>query len=261
MLIGNYSVYLKSPGQWLGGNSTAANAHPKARAAWCQSGAFRSGTARAEDASLPLNSLPDGTEPPYSWKLATKGGALSAYLDVTGAGTVAANLLMGKDLSTTLIGSGDITAASLSLITSLVATIYAVGDLDGDLKSTINMAANLLGQGDVTASLGIIAWMVSTATGSGSISADLKGILSMAAELTSQGEALTTANVAASVWGAIASANNDAGTMGEKLNDAGAGGDPWAVDISTGYTGTEAGKVLTDVKRITKTNQALIAGK
>lgn len=53
------------------------------------------------------------------------------------------------------------------------------------------------------------------------------------------GATLTTANVGASVWGALAASNNDAGTMGEKLNDAGSASNPWTEVIESGYTAAQ----------------------
>lgn len=54
-------------------------------------------------------------------------------------------------------------------------------------------------------------------------------------------------DIAQAVLNAVASSYNIPGTIGEKINDAGAGGDPWAVDINAGgYTGNQAGKKLKD---------------
>ena len=45
-------------------------------------------------------------------------------------------------------------------------------------------------------------------------------------------------------WNATASLFNTAGTMGQKANAAGSSGDPWTTNISTGYTGNQAGAIL-----------------
>jgi hypothetical protein len=46
----------------------------------------------------------------------------------------------------------------------------------------------------------------------------------MLAAINVTGDLLTTANVAAAVWAAIAAANNTAGSMGEQLNNLAGGG-------------------------------------
>ena len=58
----------------------------------------------------------------------------------------------------------------------------------------------------------------------------------------------TVAEVADAVWNAVAASFNTAGTTGNKLNSAGAAGDPWAVDISGYNTTNTAGKFVKDIK-------------
>ncbi len=41
-----------------------------------------------------------------------------------------------------------------------------------------------------------------------------------------------------------ASGHNTAGTIGQKINSAGSAGNPWTTDVSTGYTGNQAGALL-----------------
>lgn len=49
------------------------------------------------------------------------------------------------------------------------------------------------------------------------------------------------------MWAAAATANNTAGTMGEKLNDAGSGSNPWTEVIESGYTAAEILRLLAAV--------------
>lgn len=58
------------------------------------------------------------------------------------------------------------------------------------------------------------------------------------------GDVLNSANVGPAVWNAIAAAYNTAGTMGEKLNDAGAGGDPWTVTLEGSYTAADLMRLM-----------------
>lgn len=53
-------------------------------------------------------------------------------------------------------------------------------------------------------------------------------------------------DIAQSVWGSIASALNEPGTMGEAMNGAGSAGNPWTTDLSSYNTANTAGKILKD---------------
>jgi hypothetical protein len=55
------------------------------------------------------------------------------------------------------------------------------------------------------------------------------------------------------VWDEATSGHTTAGTTGKALIDSGAAGNPWSTDLATGYTGTQAGNVLNQVKVKTDT--------
>jgi hypothetical protein len=59
--------------------------------------------------------------------------------------------------------------------------------------------------------------------------------------------------IADAVWDEPTSGHTTAGTTGKALIDSGAAGNPWATDLSTGYSGTEAGNILNEVKAKTDT--------
>jgi hypothetical protein len=50
--------------------------------------------------------------------------------------------------------------------------------------------------------------------------------------------------IVAGVWDELLAGHTTAGSAGKDLASAGVAGDPWGVDISSGYTGNEAGAVL-----------------
>lgn len=60
---------------------------------------------------------------------------------------------------------------------------------------------------------------------------------------TSAGE-----EIADKVWDEAIAAHIASGSTGEALNNAGGSGNPWITDLSTGYTGTQAGNILNQVK-------------
>ena len=55
---------------------------------------------------------------------------------------------------------------------------------------------------------------------------------------------LSPQNLASAVWSALATANNEPGTMGEKLNDAGAAANPWTEVIESGFTASDILKLI-----------------
>lgn len=63
---------------------------------------------------------------------------------------------------------------------------------------------------------------------------------------TSAGE-----EIADKVWDEAIAAHLASGSTGEALNNAGGSGNPWITDLSTGYTGTQAGNILNLVKQKT----------
>ena len=50
------------------------------------------------------------------------------------------------------------------------------------------------------------------------------------------------------VWDEATAGHTTAGTTGKALIDSGAAGNPWSTDLSSGYTGTQAGNILNSVK-------------
>jgi hypothetical protein len=56
------------------------------------------------------------------------------------------------------------------------------------------------------------------------------------------------AAIADGVWDEATSGHTTAGTTGKALIDSGAAGNPWSTDLATGYSGTEAGNILNQVK-------------
>jgi len=74
----------------------------------------------------------------------------------------------------------------------------------------------------------------------------------------STASAPSAATVADAVWDEVLSGHLTAGTTGEALNAAGAAGDPWTTTLPGAYTGSQAGKMLSDI--ITDTAEIGAAG-
>jgi hypothetical protein len=53
--------------------------------------------------------------------------------------------------------------------------------------------------------------------------------------------------IATAVWSAVATANDEPGTMGAKLNDAGGASNPWTEVLESGLTAADMMRLLTAV--------------
>jgi hypothetical protein len=194
---------------------------------------------------------PSGYTHPVSWSLPIKGGGMAAFTTITGSGTISeASLAMGRALTSDLVGSGDITEANMTLIVSFLAELSGDGSLSASLRGAVSLASDLAGSGDLSAALGLIAFMSAAISGSGDIIADLKGKLSMSADISVTGGTLTASSISEAVWSALASANDAAGTMGEKLNDAGSAGNPWAALLASNNDPDTFGKIIQDIQNL-----------
>ena len=186
-LLGNYSVYLKNPATYIGGTQVS-----NCRSAFGASGQnLQMYFGESVGGGLPLkSSLPTGTQPPYSYHLAEKGGELSSTTSISGTGNMTASQQNGINIVSSIAGVGTIDTAGLSLVTSMISTIAGTGALTGSMVGTIQMAADLAGSGDVTGALGMLSGMVANLAGQGLISSDLKGKLFMEAQIyVNQGQA------------------------------------------------------------------------
>lgn len=198
------------------------------------------------------DSVPTGTNPPYSLILGDKGSLISSTTNINGVSTVISNVAMGRSIAANLSGEGVITSA-LSLIIQLATNLAGEGLLTSALVGSLQMAANLAGVGDLEVSAKIIANIVATLAGQGSISsATFIGFCRLEADITPYTE-LSPETLAASILNSMLTSYNSPGTVGQALNAAGSAGDPWIADLAS-YSGTQAGKVLSDIK----TNAGLI---
>lgn len=226
MLLGNYTPLSANPGRCI----THAIPNPYK---WRSSGnmySFYTGD-HVVSGETKKASFNNGYVPPYTWVLAPVAGGLGSINEVTGTGDLSiTSLSLGKALASTIAGSGTLDNASLSLVTSMAAAIAGVGTLSPSMVGVVNMACTLAGTGDLTGAMGALAFCVATLAGNGSLSADIRGKLFMQASIyVNQSQAEVE-----DFWNATASQNNNPGTMGEKLNDAGSASNPWADTASYG---------------------------
>lgn len=237
-LIGNYSVLAKDPGRSIGGGAIGLGNN---RADFNKTSMSR-GVFNATDWD-PMSGLPDGYRPPYTWVIPQTTGGLASRNVINGAGVVTASGAMGLNAAATLAGTGDITGTG-ALIVSAMATLTGSGDITtANLLALLNATATLTGSGSLTLTMDAIGHAVAALTGTGTAALTSYAVGHMEAEITPFAE-LSPQALATAVWAAVAADNNDVGSMGEKLNDAGSGSNPWTEVIEGSYTAAELLRII-----------------
>lgn len=176
----------------------------------------------ASAALVKTASSPDGYDVKGLVPARTAGSmaALVLFLDATFTGA----LLQGGPMQ----GAGSIAVTVPDANLSLVVSMSGSGALtftgnNSDLKLVIGMdgtgSMSFTGAGGLSMVVPFDGTGVMSFIGAG----DLRGRLSMEGSWTPFSE-LSAEGLAAAVWGAVAATNNDAGTMGNKLNSAASGG-------------------------------------
>lgn len=180
--------------------------------------------------------LPYGNLPPSSWMLPRTGGGMS--MRALGQGSFVAGLIPSYPMSIDLTGSSDFDATA-GLVVSMLIAMTGSGSMTATIEGRLNMSADLTGSGDLSADLSGIASMAIDLLGAGDLEATIAAYGNMEIDIVVTGTGLSTANVGQAVWAALAASNNDAGTMGEKLNDAGSASNPWTEVLESGFTAAQ----------------------
>jgi hypothetical protein len=126
-------------------------------------------------------------------------------------------------MSIDLTGAGSFEATG-ALVISMLLALSGQGSLSAAISGYLNMSCELEGEGDLEADMEGIASMMIGMLGEGSLEATIAAYGNMEIDMVVTGAGLTTSNVGAAVWGAIASQFTDSATMGGKLNTASSGG-------------------------------------
>lgn len=180
--------------------------------------------------------LPQGNLHPHGWLLPRTAGGMS--MRALGEGDFAAALIPSRPMSIDLTGSSTFDATA-ALVVSMAAAFAGSGGLTATLVGRLNATCAMTGSGNLAADMTALASMVVDMLGAGDLDATIAAFGDMSIDIVVTGTGLTTANVGQAVWAALAVANNDAGTMGEKLNDAGSASNPWTEVIESGFTAAE----------------------
>lgn len=206
--------------------------------------------------TIKRDSLPTGTNPPYSLMMGDKGALLSSTTYISGAGTITGNISKGINITASLEGSSSL-ASNLSLVVALEAALVGNGNLTAALVGVVQLAGALSGSASIAAALSLISNMNASLNGSGSIAGNLKGTLSLEADIYVNQSQATVDELVAGVWNALAAEFNASGTMGEAMGAAGTAGDPWTTTLPGTYTGDQAGAMVDRLETLIKQVKAL----
>lgn len=187
------------------------------------------------------SSIPAGSRHPVAWQMPQKAGGLASHNNASVAlspAGFAVRGLPGSGASTitfTPTGTGGLIVSgsgSATVTCSATGAILSVASASGSATITLSP----------TALIGALAGLSGSATISCTPAALISAIGYLAGASTNETEFSADA-LARAVWDATATSFNVSGSMGEKLNDAGSAGNPWAallVDNASAGTFGEA---------------------
>lgn len=246
-LIGNYSLLNRGPSRQFATGISSGYAE-------CYVTAGSNGN-RHYGGFAKFAGTPVGYSHPASWVMAMRSGGLASFTLLSSSiSTTDALLALGINIDTSMSASMTETDAILALIVALEASITASGSItDANMAIIILLEAALSATGQFTnAELKNILNLAASLAATGALTNSITNLVNLSADISNASGGITNESIAASVWEAFAADYNAAGSMGEKLNDAGAAGNPWAADLSSNNTaGTFGGlvqKLLTVAK-------------
>lgn len=249
-LLGNYSSLNSNVGKSIGSFS---NNYERLKVSRMM--AFYTGDAVISDIT-DKSSFQNGYTPPYTWHLAPKAGGMS--MQINASGSIVFSLTPQYPTSVNMTGTSSFSAEA-SLVIGMLCAMLGGGDLTASISGIAGASATMVGTGDLEADITAFANMMTSLIGEGDLSADIGGIGNMTVDITVTGTGLTIENVGTAVWNALASLNNNPGTMGELLNNTGGGASPTLIadavwdELKSGHTTPESyGKLVADIETIVK---------
>ncbi len=191
-----------------------------------------------------FSAYPLGSLAPGAFILPVKDGSLASYTYSESAISSSVDLIPARNLEASSNIVVTVSNAQLDQIVSMVGSgTLTLAKLDAILAGAASLQAG--GTLQLTSDAASGAIFSVTASGSESLSANVTLTALAFMEAEAGGAApLSPEGLALAVWGATAASNNQSGTMGEKLNDAGSAGNPWAAELASNNTaGTFGGFV------------------
>lgn len=223
MLIGNGVRAGGGPMRYHGGNSAlAVDRAPFATAALAMGFNLGEATVVAGESVSNAYGIPAGVRHPQAWVLPVKGGAIKSYRRAVASVDATAGGEMGFPR-----GAATALAVSAQAAGGLVASLVSLANIgisgQAAIVATLSSGGTATVAVDASAEIGADASIGASAAIAVNAHAELMGIGYFTAT-TVDTSVLTPASIAAAIWDALAADNATAGTMGELLNTAGAGG-------------------------------------
>lgn len=185
--------------------------------------------------------IPDGYRHPGAWVMPRVAGGLTTVNNIIGVGGLTLAIQQAREAQALLTGSGTILSPIAGLVVQVAAALLGAGGILPVTPQLIaNLTALLVGVGGTNASAAGLADLAALLVGTGGIDGGNTALMDLSVIIRGYGD-LTPEGLRDAVWNANATSYDTAGTMGEKLNDAGSAGNPWATVIDSGYT---AGEIL-----------------
>ena len=246
----------------LNGRIIFSNAGKQTGAFYGQTGnSFRDGgrNRNAGGFNQIFSAYPNGTLSPSCFILPQKSGSLSSYTLSSGALSPIADLIPARNLEASASSVITVTNAQLDQIVSFIATgNCSISVVNAILGNVATLEAN--GTMLITSSALCGAIFSVTANGNGQVTGS--PFLSALAHLEAEAGGptpLSPEGLANAVWSAPSVDNNEPGTMGEKLNDASAAGNPWSADLATNNTSGTFGYAVNQILKIVRLIKNLLS--
>jgi hypothetical protein len=221
VLHGNYSTLAKGPGRFFGGSTTSVEVN--IRSGFNKPGANRNRfLVSGATTALKLYSVPSGAYAGTAWLLPQSVGAMASPNRNPSSAGAAGSAAAGINIVGTADSTSDASATGQLIVSgsgSAASTSTATGTIQAALQGSGAAASASTATGSITA----LGWVYGTAASASTASLTAYAVGNMAGTSSTAG-ALSPEGLAAAVWGADASSNNGAGTMGGKLNAASSGG-------------------------------------
>ena len=189
-------------------------------------------------------SLPgSGYRPPYSLVIAPKAGGVSSNYISRGQASSSTAGFLGKFTVGQSDGVATVTGA-MSLIIQAIGSAGGVATVSGIISASLSAVGSSAGVATADAIISALMSAVGQSDGVATVTGTSKGNGSVTAHIFVNESQATVEQITDGILNAVAANYNNAGTIGEKINDGGSAGDPWSTDLTTYNTADTAGLLM-----------------
>jgi len=163
--------------------------------------------------------------------------------NATGSGTLTGDASLFYNMLCAMTGSGTL-SADASLLVSMLCNMTGSSTMTAGITGQLHPTCSMTGTGTLTGNITAFANMIVDLIGSGILTGGISATADMSIDIVVTGTGLTTDNVGAAIWNSVAASFDNAGTMGEIMNNMGSVADPWSTLLPGSYTSGQAGEIL-----------------